>query len=375
VNLTFDPKTFEVVDTKAKLNQWVRHLEKAKSFCFDSETTGLDIWRDELVGLSFSYEDNGNVPSAYLPLAHHKGRNLDVATVLNALAPVCLDKRKGKLFHNAAYDLAIFAQPRYSFSVENVHDSMYMAYALYGDTLPSLGMDYLSARFLGWETIKFNQVVTDIPGRKDFRDVPIEEACQYAAEDTAVTFCLGKVFQHQLQAEGRLWEVYTQDRKLIPILHRMKQKGVKVDVEKCRSLEAEWAKKVAELEEQAHHIHGKKFLLSSPKQVIEAIEARGLEVPENWRTGKKSVDKFALEDLAGDELIDVIAEHRKINKLLGTYARGLPKKVNELTGRVHPNFTAVRTSTGRFASNDPNFQNLSARTDEGLQIRETIVAG
>ena len=370
--LTFDPHHFECVTTQKALTKWVKRIEGAKSFCIDTETTGLDTFTDSLVGVALAVEDGTTIQSCYIPVAHHQGTQLDVGTVLTALAPALRNERIGKVFHNALFDLAMFSQPRYDVRIENVHDTMWMQYVLSGDQLP-LGMDFLAKKHFGWNTIKFGDVVTNRPGRTDFRDVPLDEATNYAAEDTGITLALAHALQYRLKQFG-LWEVYTRDRKLIPVLHAMKQAGVMVDTALLGKLDAEWSKECEELQATAHAVAGEDFNLGSSQQVIRVLEARGLEIPIDNKTGNKSADKYALEQLAGDELVDVLSEYRQVSKLLSTYARALPLKVKEHSGRVHPNFNATRTSTGRLSSTDPNFQNLSRRSERGLEIRKAIVA-
>lgn len=370
--LTFDKSQFETIDTKSKLNQWVRRIEKSKEFCADTETTGLDIFNDSLVGFALAVEDEGRVDASYIPLAHHTGRNLDVGTVLTALAPALADRKKGKVFHNAAYDLGILSQPRYGITIENIHDPMYMTYALYGDSLLGLGVDYLSKRFLNYDTIAFNQVVTDVPGRDDFRDVPIPEATTYATEDTAVTLVLAKVFQHMLRSEG-LWELYNEDRKLILVLHAMKRTGAKVDVKLLSKLDREWGKEQDELQRQAYSLSKRHFSLGSPTQVLDVLKDRGLQIPVDRKTRKQSVDRDTLENLPHDELVDVILAWRGKSKLRSTYAVALPKKISQHSGRVHGNFNFTRTSTGRGASSKPNLQNIPTRTEDGAKLRAAFI--
>lgn len=370
--LTFDPAQFETVTTKRQLAAWMARVDAARSFCVDTETTGLGVFDAQLVGIALSVVDGDDVPSCYIPLAHRKGRQLDTGTVLSALAPRLADRRKGKVLHNALYDMMILLQPRYDVRITNAHDTMLMAYALHGDQVP-LGMDFLAERYFGWKTIAFKDVVSNRPGRDDFRDVPIDEATHYAAEDTAITLVLGHTLQVALKKEGRLWGVYTRDRQLLPVLADMKRTGVLVDTTKLARLEALWEKECSEIETRAHEIAGKTFALGSTNQLAECLIERGIEVPVNPKTGKYTLAKDALDDLPPDDLVDTVKDYRKKYKLLSTYARPIPTMIEKHSGRLHTNFPITRTSTGRFASNTPNLQNIPTRTRDGALLREVFV--
>jgi len=371
--LTFNPKQFETIDTKRSLQQWAKRLAVSKSFCIDSETTGLDVFMDELVGVALAVEEKGRVDAGYIPVAHHSGRNLPVADVLSALAPSCSNPRIGKVLHNALYDMAIFKQKRQRLDLFNVHDPMFMAYALHGHTLPSLGMDYLAKEFLDWETIKFKDVVLNRPGRTDFRDVPTNEATDYAAEDTAVTFVLAKVFQQQLRDEG-LWGVYIEDRKLIPVLHHIQMAGAKIDVAHLNALAAEWAGVQKDIQARADRIAGRPVSLSSSKQCMEYLEERGVAIPINFKTRQPSLDKDCRPLLPSSPWVDCLNEFADLKTLLSTFAVGLPKKVHPITDAVHTYFNFTQTKTGRGSSSGPNLQNIPTRTKEGKQIREAFIA-
>lgn len=374
--MQFDTSTFETITSKTSLERWVRKLEQQRSFAFDTETTGLDIFEDELVGIAISYHDKGNVPSCYIPLAHKarsKAKQLPIPYVLDALRPVLADKRIGKIFHNAEYDLNLLAQKRYSVEINNIHDTKVMGYTLTAGEEP-LDMDFMAMRYLKWKTIQFKDVVANRPGRADFRDVPIDEATQYAAEDTAITLILAHGLMQALEGTGRLFEVYTRDRALIPVLVHMKQAGVRVDKDHLWSLEVPWSKDVDELRQRMIAAAGVEFNPNSPKQVLEVLEARGLDFMLN-REGKKSTDKKALERHIGDAVVDRLLEYKGKAKLLSTYVKALPGKIKPHSGRIHGNFNFCGPITGRGSSSDPNLQNIPTRTSDGEQLRRAFVAG
>lgn len=383
MTLSFDPNAFELINTKASLTSWTRKLNKSRRFCLDTETTGLDVFSDKLVGIALAVEGKNGIDAGYIPIRQHSGKNVDTKDALAVIEQACADHTISVLFHNALYDLAIFSQPENTLYINNVHDSMLMAYALFGkmegfkyigSLYPGLGMDYLAKRFLNWDTIKFSQVVTDIPGRNDFRDVPLSEAVHYAAEDTAVTLVLGLTFQELLRREPSLRAVYNRDRAMLPAINAMKMDGVKVDVPLLNKLTKDWSADLDKIEKEAHVLAGTQFNLNSSQQVITVLEARGIEIPHDRKSGKQSVDKDHLEDLPDDELIDLIRAYKGKAKLVSTYTRALPTKIREHSGHVHCNFNVTATSTGRLSSSDPNLQNIPSRTDDGKLLRNAFIA-
>jgi DNA polymerase-1 len=235
-------------------------------------------------------------------------------------------------------------------------------------------MDHLADTHLGWKTIKFNDVVIPELGRNTFADVPLVEACHYAAEDVAITLILGNVLDAKLAAEG-LTEVEKLDQSIIPGIFQMKKNGSLVDVKQLRKLEALWTEECAALERTMDKLAGRHVNPGSPKQVARVLyEDRGLAVLKQTDSGADSTDGDTLELLAGDPFVDTLLEWRGKSKLLTTYAKGLQTKVNPSTGRVHGDFNTVRTVTGRLSSSDPNLQNLSARSEDGKKVREAICA-
>lgn len=365
-------RNYDCVTTKRQLQALVRRMEHATSICVDTETTGLDVQTAALVGIAVAFQEHHGIAACYIPVAHRPeyGRTLPLADALDALRPILT--RKPTIWHNALFDLAILR--RYDVRPGNVHDTMYMAYALYADTLPSLSMDHLASRFLDHQTISFQSVVTAIPGRTTFADVPIQEATQYAAEDVDVTLRLAKLFQRQLKDQG-LWEVYTRDRKLIPVLLDMNICGVAVDQDRVRELARAWDERLKELLARLHDMAGTAFNPSSTKQVYDVLAARGVVLEPDRKTGKITADRQTLERHNDDELVKELLAWRALNKLRSTYTDSLLEKVSPITNRVHASFSFTRTATGRAASFGPNLQNIPTRTLEGNQLRGCFVAG
>lgn len=388
--MKYEPANDELITSRTGLTKWVNKLKRANVFSFDTETTGLDTWTCDLVGVSLAVHEGDDIKACYIPLAHTKAaagksKQLRQQDVLGELLSALADPNKRVIMANPLFDQMVLSQPRYRIghAIRNIECTMVKAYALDGMKYGRFGMDFLAEKDLGWSTIKFSDVVIPQLGRNTFADVPLKEATNYAAEDSAVTLMLGLLLDAKLQAEG-MTQVDQIDQALIPVLYDMKMCGVLVDVEKLKALETLWTAECAALEKKMDAIAGAPINPGSPKQVAELLFAkpgtkskfklRGLVAPKQTYTGKDSTDGDVMDELAGDKFVDVLSDWRGTSKLLTTYAIGLQGKINPTTGRVHGDIRSTRTSTGRFASADPNLQNIPTRTANGVQLREAFVA-
>lgn len=187
-------------------------------------------------------------------------------------------------------------------------------------------------------------------------------------------------YQTQLtkfQQFPRLYNIYTDfDLPLIPILYKMEEKGMLIDREYFRTLQAEYTAEVARLEREIQDLAGTDFNVNSPVQLSEILFTK-LQLPtkgikkttRGYSTGAKELDK--LKDT--HPIIAKITEYREAAKLLNTYIIPMPDLADE-NDRIHTTFTQNVTATGRLSSKDPNLQNIPVRTDEGKRIRTGFIA-
>ena len=363
-----------VLDQKS-LDEWVKKLEAAELFAFDTETTSLDYMKAEIVGLSLAVRDG---EAAYIPLAHtymDAPEQLDRAKVLKRLKPLLEDPKKQKLGHHLKYDAHVLMN--YGIHMAGMrYDSMLESYVL--DSVASRhDMDSLAERYLNYKTIHYEDVAGKGAKQIGFDQVHIEEASRYAAEDADVTLRLHKTLWPKLRSVPALKKVFDDiEMPLVPVLLKMEHTGVLIDVEKLTSQGGEITQKLAGLQEQAHGIAGGPFNLDSPKQ-LQAILFEKMEIPVIRKTasGQPSTAEDVLEELAAEhELPKVILEYRSLNKLKSTYIDKLPEQVDPKTGRVHTSYHQAVAATGRLSSQDPNLQNIPVRTEEGRRIRQAFVA-
>lgn len=372
--IQIDRSRYETLLTEADLNRWVEKLKQAKLFALDTETDNLDYMAANLVGISFALE---NGEAAYLPLQlDYLGapKTLEKTTALTLLKPVLENPAIQKVGQNFKYDLTIFA--RNGIDVQGVaFDTMLESYVL--NSTGRHNMDDLAKRYLGHQTITFEEIAGKGKNQLTFNQIPLEKAAEYAAEDADVTMKLQQVLWEKLSKEPTLEKLFKEmELPLLGVLSRMERRGVLIDSDALFLQSNEIANRLSELEEQAYVLAGQPFNLASTKQLQEILfDKLGLPIIQKTPKGAPSTNEEVLEELAfSHELPKVLVEHRGLSKLKSTYTDKLPQMVNPQTGRVHTSYHQAVTATGRLSSSDPNLQNIPIRNEEGRRIRQAFIA-
>jgi DNA polymerase-1 len=366
---------YELVTAPEQFERWIEKIRDASMVAFDIETDSLDPMQATIIGVSIATEPK---KAAYIPLGHDcpgTPSQLDRDEVLNRLKPFLEDADKPKLGQNTKYDMNVLST--YGITVRGVaHDTMLESYVL-NSTASRHDMDSLARRHLAHETIPYEEVAGKGARQIPFSQVDVETACRYAAEDADVTLRLHRALSKKLDAEPKLKSVYADiEMPLVPVLARMEQAGVLVDTGALKRQSGELARRMHEINEQAHAIAGRSFSLDSPKQ-LQAILFDELKLAAVMKTpsGQPSTNEEALEAIANDHALPrMILEYRGLAKLRSTYTEKLADNVNPRTGRVHTNYNQATAATGRLSSQDPNLQNIPIRTEEGRRIRQAFVA-
>ena len=369
------PGDYECIADADALAAWVARLQAADLVAFDTETDSLDPLRANLVGLSFSVEPG---KACYIPVGHdYPGApaQLPREAVLDALRPVLEDAGKPKLGQHGKYDLHVLR--RHGVQVQGyAEDTMLESFVFNAGGLRH-DMDTLARKYLGYQTIKYEDVAGKGAKQIPFSSVGLEEATKYAAEDADVTLRLHRVLSAKLAAEPTLAAVYRDiEMPLVPVLARMEATGVLVDADELRRQSADLSQRMLAAQQRAHEIAGRAFNLDSPKQ-LGALLFDELKLPALVKTptGAPSTNEEALEAIADQhELPALVLEYRGLAKLRNTYTDKLPEMVNPETGRLHTSYHQAGAATGRLSSNDPNLQNIPIRTADGRRIRTAFIA-
>ena len=369
------PGTYDTVSTPEQLTAWIERLAAAGEFAFDTETDSLDALRANLVGLSFSTEP-GN--GCYVPVGHtYPGApaQLDLRATLDALRPLLESPTHRKLGQHGKYDLHVLR--RHGVDVAGYHDDTMLESFVWNASASRHDMDTLAKRYLGYDTIRFEDVAGKGAKQISFAEVAIDDATRYAAEDADVTLRLHRVLSAKLAGVPALEKVYREiEMPLVPVLTRMEANGVLIDADELRRQSADLSRRMLAAQQKATELAGRTFNLDSPKQ-LQALLFDELKLPALVKTptGQPSTNEEALEAIADQhELPRVILEYRSLAKLRSTYTDKLAEMVNPDTGRVHTSYHQAGAATGRLSSNDPNLQNIPIRTDDGRRIRRAFVA-
>ncbi|WP_049643853.1 DNA polymerase I [Candidatus Rhodobacter oscarellae] len=379
----FDAEKYECVRDLPALQAWVERIYARGYVAVDTETTGLNEMRADLVGISLCVTPG---EACYIPLTHRASASDDLfgsdalaegqcgeREALAILKSVLEDPSVLKIGQNMKYDAKIFS--RYGIEVAPIDDTMLMSYALNGGA-HNHGMDLLSERYLGHAPIPIKPLLGSGKSAITFDKVAIDEATKYAAEDADITLRLWKQFKPQLH-RSRVTTVYeTLERPLVPVLKRMEMSGIKVDRDTLSRMSNAFAQKMAGLEAEIHELAGETFNVGSPAQLGDILfEKMGLSGGKKGKTGKYSTPADVLEDLATEhDLPGRVIDWRQLSKLKSTYTDSLQEHIHPDTGRVHTSYSIAGANTGRLASTDPNLQNIPVRTEEGRRIREAFVA-
>jgi len=376
-------ESYKTIYTKGQLLQWIKKLEQAELFAFDTETTSLDYMQARIVGLSFAIQTNVGeegepvIEAAYLPLAHDyidAPAQLDLTETLELLTPLLTSDEHKKVGQNLKYDRSVLLN--HGIELGGIaFDTMLESYVL--DSTGKHNMDALALKYLGHTCISFEDIAGKGKKQLTFNEIAIKEAAPYAAEDADITLRLHLELQSQLQETPELLTVLDEiEMPLLTVLSDIERGGVEIDSELLNAQSVEIAKRLLEIEELAYQEAGKPFNLGSPKQ-LQTILFEELNIPVIKKTpkGAPSTAEEVLQELALTyPLPKLIIEHRGLSKLKSTYTDKLPLMVNQETGRVHTSYHQAVTVTGRLSSSDPNLQNIPIRSSEGRRIRQAFIA-
>lgn len=362
------PHEYHLIDTKAKRLNLISQLFMQKAVCFDTETTGVDVFRSSLVGLSFCYKKG---EAFYVPLPSD---DKECADILNEFKAFFQTEQIVKIGQNIKFDLLMLTM--YGIELKGkLFDTMIAHYLVQ----PELrhGMDYLAEILLKYKTIHYEDLVGEKgKNQKDIRNVPIEHLKDYAAEDADITFQLKEILEAKI-IENKLETLfYDIEMPLMKVLAKMEFNGVRIDADALRQSSTILTEEMLRLEKSIHDLIGFEFNVSSPAQVGEVLfdHLKIDEKAKKTKTGQYSTSEDILEKLVSKHpVISMILDYRGLKKLLSTYIDALPLMINPRTGKIHTSFNQTVVSTGRLSSTNPNLQNIPIRDSQGKEIRKAFI--
>jgi len=358
---------YHFVQTAEERAKLIADLSKQKSFCFDTETTGLNPFEAEIVGLSIAYKE---YEAYYIPLSE----NAEEATaVLAEFKALFENENIEKVGQNIKYDLNVLTN--YNIQLKGkLFDTMIAHYLIQPDMRHN--MDLLAEAYLGYKTVSIESLLGK-KGKKQktMRDIPQEEIVDYACEDADITLRLKNQFEPKMNATLKklMDEIET---PLIPVLAAMEKEGINLDVPALSKFSEELEVLVSGLTAQILTLSGEEFNVDSPKQLGEVLfdKMKIVEKAKKTKTGQYSTGEDVLSKLASKhEIVPLILEYRSLKKLKSTYVDALPELVSAKDGKIHTSYMQTVAATGRLSSTNPNLQNIPIRTEKGREIRKAFI--
>ena len=368
-------KNYQTILDNNEFEAWLKRLQEAELFAFDTETNSLNYMSAEIVGVSFAIVAG---EAAYVPCAHQYDgapEQLGRDFVLGALKPLLESPKHKKLGHHLKYDKHVLKN--HGIDLQGVaHDSMLESYVL-NSTASRHDMDSLALLYLNHTTTHYEDVAGKGAKQITFDKVELDKAGPYAAEDADITLQLHQNLSRELNKHSGLQKLYSElEVPLSQVLCKIEDNGVLVDEFMLNRQSEELQQGMDTIKAEAVELVGEDFNIDSPKQ-IQAILFEKMQLPVISKTakGQPSTAESVLQELAHEhELPALILKHRSLSKLKSTYTDKLPLQIHPKTGRVHTSYHQAVAATGRLSSSDPNLQNIPIRTAEGRRIREAFIA-
>jgi DNA polymerase-1 len=359
---------YTLVEDKEGRAVLIKQLAAQKEFCFDTETTGLELISSEIIGVAFSFKEH----EAYyvnLPKDFEQSK-----VVLEEFRGVFENEQIEKIGQNIKYDIAMMKN--YGIAVKGkLFDTMLAHYLLQPEQPHNF--NYLAETYLNYKTVKIEELI----GSKgklqlNMRQIAAEKVKEYAGEDADLTYQLKKILENELEKTGMNKLAYEIEMPLVPVLADMEFSGVKIDSDFLNQYAGKLREKIIAIEQDIFKMAGTEFNIASPKQLGEVLFDRMkiISQPKRTKTGQYATGEQELVKLKDKhEIIEKILDYRGLQKLLNTYVAALPKLVNPKSGKLHTSFNQAAVATGRLSSSNPNLQNIPIRTEEGREIRKAFV--
>ncbi|TVL66517.1 DNA polymerase I [Brachyspira hyodysenteriae] len=357
--------SYYLIENETELENLLKDINSKKLVCIDFETTGLDTFKDTIIGISFAIKSN---EAFYLDLS---GRTkIDKDKCMNLVFDT-LEKEDIKVIgHNLKYEYKMMKA--IGKSIGNMYfDTMVAAY-LINPTRGRYNMDDLAIAYLSYNTIKYSDLTDN--AKKTLLDAPLKDVVEYACEDADVTFRFYECFAPLLKTHNLEELFFNIEMPLVSVLADMEFDGVYISSERMKALSDEYSSLLEKTKEKIYAEAGEEFNLQSPKQLEYILfDKMGIPPTKKTKTGF-STDEEVLTELSQKyKIAEYMLTYRKYAKLKNTYLDVFPTLINEKTGRIHASFNQTVTATGRLSSSEPNLQNIPVRGEEGREIRNTFI--
>lgn len=364
---------YHVVKDTPQLKQLKKKIQKEKYFAFDLETTAIEFYKADIVGISISFKTEGYyIPFLYSP-GDGKDITIDFQAFKNELSELFASPSIKKTGHNLKFDILHLKHQGIEVNGGG-DDSMVMSYLLYPNRRAHNLKD-LTLEFLNYKQVEYDDLVGKGKNQKKLISVDLETLSRYCIDDSYLSLRLVDILGKSIKEKG-LADLYENiEMPLIRVLKEMEFVGVKIDVDFLQRAAKTLEEKINGLEQEIYDMAGYRLNLNSSQQLGELLfEKMNLPVQKRTRKTKSySTDIDVLNELKDFPIVARIIDYRTYKKLLSTYLVGLVDNV-DTNNRVHSSFNQTITATGRLSSSYPNLQNIPVGEIAGINVRDAFVS-
>lgn len=359
---------YHLIETEEDAKRLSELLVTKQIVSFDTETTSVCAIDAELVGLSFACEEK---EAWYVAVPAEREQ---AEKYVNIFKKVYESPEIIKVGQNVKYDIQVLKN--YGIEVKApLWDTMIAHYLI--NPGRENNMDSMAESLLHYQTIHIEQLIGPKgSAQKTMRSLSPAEVYQYAAEDADITLRLKNVLEPKLKEVGAEELFHDIEMPLVPVLADMERNGVRLDTKALDEVRTTFTQRMTELEQEIYQLAGESFNIASPRQVGEILfgKLKIVEKAKKTKTGQYQTSEEVLQSLSSKHpIVEKILAHRGLKKLIGTYVDALPRLINPNTGHIHTSFNQCVTTTGRLSSSDPNLQNIPVNSEDGKEIRKTII--
>jgi len=313
----------------------------------------------EVVGIAVAVEGW----CGYYPIAHETPPNMDKAIVTKWIKKQCSYEDKNYIFHNAFYDVGWLKTMGVDIKGKII-DTLIAAPIVdenrFRFDLNTLSKDYLQESKSETQLYEAAKM-WGLDPKGEMWKLPASHVGEYAEQDAAVTLKLWHHLRGEIQKQN-LVNIFELETDLFPVLFEMKQRGVRVDLEKADKIKNDLWNQEKKLRKEIQKLSGHFVEVWSAASVAKAFDALKIKY-DRTPTGQPKFDKnfLATHD---SPLAKMVVNEREINKARTTFIESITK--HSYRGRIHAEIHQMRsdqggTVTGRFSYSNPNLQQIPAR--------------
>lgn len=334
------------------------------------ETTGYDIIKDFIVGISFCFGDNDNY---YLPINHNDFtiQQLGQESFIDIFKSI-FESDKIKFI---GYDLKFVKHmlKKININLSNIYfDIMMASYCI--DPSSEHTVQYLSNKLLNYNIDNIDDILGKGSKKIQSDSLNLDVLSKYSCSKTIAIYKLKNILLNKLKDNNLIDLFFNIEMPIVSILFDMETIGIRIDEDFVKEFDKKIIEEISVLENKIFELAQESFNINSPKQLA-VILFEKLKIPaiKKTKTGY-STDESVLLELTGYDIAKEILKYRELQKLKTTYIDSMNRYVQYEGKRIHTIFNQAVTTTGRLSSSEPNLQNIPNRTDYGRQLRKAFIA-